>query len=76
MKIIASLIIIACILSFYSTITTAEFSHSSQDPVPIEKPEVNEPTISVEEISLKVLVTSASEYASASSVITNNGIQN
>jgi|WetSurMetagenome_2_1015567.scaffolds.fasta_scaffold1574740_1 hypothetical protein len=76
MKIIASLTIIACILSSYSTITTAEFSHFSQDPDPIEELEINEPAISLEENSLKVLVTSAAECASASSAIMNNSIQN
>jgi hypothetical protein len=70
MKTIVCLMIIVCILSSYSTITTAEFSISRQDPVSVEKPEINEPTISLDEYSLKVLVTSAVEYASVS--ISNN----
>jgi hypothetical protein len=61
MKTIVCLMIIVCILSSYSTITTAEFSLSQQDAVSIGKPEINEPTVSLDEYSLKVLVTSAAE---------------
>jgi hypothetical protein len=76
MKIIACLIIIACILSFYTTITTAEFSNSLHDPYLVNKPEINEPIKPLEEISVKVLVTSAATCASVSSAIINSSTQN
>jgi hypothetical protein len=76
MKIIACLIIIACILSFCTTITTAEFSNSLYDPYLVNKPEINEPIKSLEGIPLKVLAISAATCASVSSTLISSAAQN
>ena len=71
MKVIISLIIIGCILFSCPTIRTAEFSPSQGYPAPVKMAEKTELTILSEEISLKLLISSAAECAFVSAAANN-----